>query len=540
MRLLALIDAPSRILAVSAAGGLLAALVVTVVNEASAIGLRPTGWGRAALLVLVLGGMYLARRAAARLVVERFEQTTAALRQRFAAALRTAPLRAAEQQGDQLAGRTGDLAFVSNTLVAWVSAVQHVAFGVGLTVALAFISGRALLQWSAVMGVLVAWMWPRIREIRREVEQLGAHSAALGREVEQLVDGFVQAKLDGRVAGALADDIGRAAASVYAQQVGTQHVSARTYTGAIALLFLGSGLAAFAPASTIGFDPVEAYELVILYELSWAPLIGVLIALPQLVRAEAAAARILDGLDALPAEPASATRAAEPPSFDTLALSGVEFAYPASDGAPGFLVGPLDLVIRRGELVVVTGGNGSGKTTMLKLLLGLYPPQRGALAIDGRPLLPSELAGWRARFSFIGPRQPLFDRLYGLAPAPEEVERLLRRFGIAEQITCRDGVFGDLALSTGQRMRLAMVIALLEDRPVCVFDEWTANQDPETSGWYYDTFLPERLAAGKTVVAVSHDARFFDRADHLVRLDGGRITVDHREAVTDRGDRSPG
>ena len=77
-------------------------------------------------------------------------------------------------------------------------------------------------------------------------------------------------------------------------------------------------------------------------------------------------------------------------------------------------------------------------------------------------------------------------------------------------------------------MRLAMVVALLEDRPICVFDEWTANQDPETTRWYYDTLLPELLAAGKTVIAVSHDQRFFDRASLLVRMERGEIVESER------------
>jgi len=171
---------------------------------------------------------------------------------------------------------------------------------------------------------------------------------------------------------------------------------------------------------------------------------------------------------------------------------------------------------------------------IMKLLLGLYTPDRGTLLKDGRRV--ADLAGWRARFTAIMSHQYLFDRLYGLEGVdPDRIGELLDRLGIADTVSMRDGAFTHLSLSAGQRMRLAMVVALLEDRPVCVFDEWTANQDPEMTHWYYDVLLPELRAPGKTVLAVSHDDRFFDRADHFVRLDHGRVEVSTREGRVDEG-----
>jgi len=524
-------DGKLKLLAATAGGGVLAALVVTIVNAASAAGVTLGSWWRAAIFVLVLGGMYFARRLASKRLIDVFERASADLRCRFATCLREAPLRALETLGPRIERTTGDLAFLANTLESWVSGVQHLAFVLCITLAIGLMSGRALVLWCFTLGLLSVGLWTRLRRLRSALDELGGFSATLGSRVEQMVDGFVQAKLDGRVADGLADDIEGAAAALYGRQNVVEDIATRAFVGGFAVLFLvGSGVAAFAPSATIGFDPAEAYEMVIFYELSWAPLFGVLTAAPEMARAEAAARSVLDTIEMLPADDVGDERGDLPPPFATLELRQVEFAYDSAEASHDFVVGPLDLCIRRGELVLVTGGNGSGKTTMLKMLLGLYPPARGHLAVDGLRLAPGDHGSWRDRFTTIMSHQHLFDRLYGLHEVtPERMAELLARLGLTDIVAYRDQNFTDLALSTGQKMRLAMVAALLEDRPVYVFDEWTANQDPETTRWYYDVLLPELLAAGKTVVAVSHDDRFFDRADHLVRMDQGRIVLDHRE-----------
>lgn len=518
-----------RLLGLTIAGGLLAALTVTTVNGSSAAGVELGSWWRATIFALILVGMYGARRAASRLFIEDFERTSAELRRRFAASLRQAPLRALETLGDRLERATGDLAFLSTTLEACVSGVQHLAFALCMTVAIALISLKALGLWLFALAVVAVRLRSRLQAMQEELRGLGGESAKLGAQVEALVDGFVQVKLDGRIAASLAAEIDETARVLYDRQNAVEDIGTQAFVGSFALMFLlGSGLAAFAPTATVGLEPAEAYEMVVFFELAWAPLFGVVTAFPEILRAEVAAARILDTIADLPPEQEPGE---EPPgaAFKTLELRDAEFAYEAGEGSAGFAVGPLNLGIRQGDLVLVTGGNGSGKTTMLKLLLGLYPPSRGVITIDGKAVLPSRQQQLRDSFTTIMSHQHVFDRLYGLSDVdPTRVNGLLEKLGIAEVIAYRNGAFSDLALSTGQTMRLAMVVALLEDRPVCVFDEWTANQDPETTHWYYDTLLPELLAAGKTVIAVSHDQRFFDRADLLVQMERGQLVRSER------------
>ena len=86
-----------------------------------------------------------------------------------------------------------------------------------------------------------------------------------------------------------------------------------------------------------------------------------------------------------------------------------------------------------------------------------------------------------------------------------------------------DGRFTSVELSSGQRKRLALVVALLEDRPVLVFDEWAADQDPGFRHFFYRTILRDLKARGKTIVAVTHDDRYFDQADRVLKMDFGQF-----------------
>ena len=516
-------------------GGVLAALVVTIANVAAATNADLSSWWRGLVFLAVVAAMYVMRRLAARQLIALFETTSAGLRERVTTSIRGAPLRAVEQLDQRLQQTTGDLAFIATTLEAWVTGIQHIAFALSITLSIVLLSGRALAVWALALGCVTVLLWVRLRKLRERLGPLSHDSAALGRQVEQLAGGFVQAKLDAKIAAGLAEDIEATTKKLYGRQNQVSDLRSRTFIGAFSLIYLlGSGVAVFVP---VGLGIAESYDLLMFFELIYAPLFGIVTSLPEMARSDAAAHSLLETLavleestEAHDCSEEQVEEQVEPPPFERLQLCWAQFGYEgAGETDADFRVGPVDLEIRRGDLVLVTGGNGSGKTTLMKMLLGLYPLELGGLAIDGRPFESGALDVWQQRFTTIMSPYHLFERLYGLDEIePERVEALLARLGLSSTLSYRNGAFSNLALSTGQQMRLAMVIALLEDRPVCVFDEWTANQDPETTRWYYDTLLPELCAAGKTVIAVSHDARFFDRADHLVHLSGGQLVGERR------------
>jgi putative ATP-binding cassette transporter len=184
-------------------------------------------------------------------------------------------------------------------------------------------------------------------------------------------------------------------------------------------------------------------------------------------------------------------------------------------------LGPLSLRIERGSITFITGENGAGKSTLLKLITGLYPPRSGAALLNGTRV---DLRAARDLFAFVAAEHVLFERLFGYrATDPHRVEALLADFGLADITHYRDGRFTRLALSSGQKKRVGLVVALLEDKPVLVLDEWTAEQDPPMRRRFYQDILPALCKAGKAVILVTHDDRNLDACDQLVTMRDGLI-----------------
>jgi putative ATP-binding cassette transporter len=188
-----------------------------------------------------------------------------------------------------------------------------------------------------------------------------------------------------------------------------------------------------------------------------------------------------------------------------------------------FILGPIDLSIRAGETVFLVGGNGSGKTTLAMLLLGLYEPERGSIELNGIPVDAGSVVHYRQWFSAVFADFHLFDEVLcgNQQEVPEQAASYLSRLQIADKVKVESGRFSTTSLSLGQRKRMALVSAYLEDRPIYLFDEWAADQDPAFKWVFYRELLPELKARGKTVLVISHDDAYFNCADRLLKLDRG-------------------
>ncbi|MFH0729438.1 MAG: cyclic peptide export ABC transporter [Pseudomonadota bacterium] len=216
--------------------------------------------------------------------------------------------------------------------------------------------------------------------------------------------------------------------------------------------------------------------------------------------------------------------------FESITLIKVSFSYTSPDDEKVFSVGPVDLKLNKGEIVFFVGGNGSGKTTLVKLIAGLYYPQRGMLYLDDIPINMANYDYYRNFFGIIFSDFHLFDRLYGIVNVDENrLNTLLNSMELSDKITYADGKFSNINLSTGQKKRLALVIALMEDRPIYVFDEVAADQDPGFRRYFYEEVLRELKNRGKTVIVVSHDDKYFPVADRVIKMDFGSVVEGARE-----------
>jgi putative ATP-binding cassette transporter len=225
------------------------------------------------------------------------------------------------------------------------------------------------------------------------------------------------------------------------------------------------------------------------------------------------------------------THAVPTRSIETIELRGARYTFPISDGVAPFVLGPIDLTIRRGEILFIVGENGCGKTTLIKLILGLYQPQQGQLLLNGEPVTVENRDDYRQLFSTIFFDYFLFDDL--VVPAgivPSAVSDYLEKLEIAHKVAIENGRFSTTDLSAGQRKRLALIQVYLESRPVIVFDEWAAEQDPTFRRLFYEELLPDLKAQGKTLIVISHDDRYFGAADRVAHMKSGKI-VDITETL---------
>ncbi len=260
------------------------------------------------------------------------------------------------------------------------------------------------------------------------------------------------------------------------------------------------------------------------------PIGDVVVAIPALEKAKAS----IENIRRLEAEVDSKQSDVEvlameadvrPESFSSLALENVSFQYPKNGTRP-FALQPFSFELKRGEIVFVVGGNGSGKSTFLKLLTGLYSPAQGGRSLNGSPVTDGTLGVYRDLFG------PIFSDFY-LSPRllaahkhdPAIVEKLLQRMELTGITDLKDGRITNLNLSTGQKKRLALILACLDDKAVYVFDEWAADQDPVFRRFFYETLLGEMKAQGKAIVAATHDDHYFHVADRVLKMEYGQFVA---------------
>jgi putative pyoverdin transport system ATP-binding/permease protein len=272
---------------------------------------------------------------------------------------------------------------------------------------------------------------------------------------------------------------------------------------------------------------MTGYALVFVYMVG--PLEALLLNIPRANLAQVSADRI-DEITRSMATSEIQTDKPFPPPFQSIALLGVLHRYYHEQSDEMFTLGPIDLDFRPGEVTFLVGGNGSGKTTLAKLLVGLYPPEEGELILNGEVVDHTNRDHYRQLFSTIFSDFHLFDRLLetGGAALDSEGNRLLAKLHLQNKVKVENGAFTTLALSQGQRKRLALVVAYLENRPFFMFDEWAADQDPVFKEVFYREVLPELRAMGKAVLVISHDDRYFHLADRLIRMESGCLTFNSR------------
>jgi putative ATP-binding cassette transporter len=317
-----------------------------------------------------------------------------------------------------------------------------------------------------------------------------------------------------------------------------QYLAAEAWTQSLFYGLVGALLLIFPDALALSGESLRGYVFAMLYMVS--PMWAVIGTLPALSRGQVALAK----LEELGLQLDEAARRDEVPgplrSVITkdvqLDVVNATFHYETNGTTDRhFALGPINVSIRSGELVFVVGGNGSGKSTFVKMLVGLYQPQTGEIRLNGEAISTATWDWYRQHFSVVFSDFFLFKKLLGVDPAllQRSAQECLGLLQMDGTVQIESDAFSTVDLSQGQKKRLALVAALLDDRPFYVFDEWAADQDPQYKEVFYGELLPGLRRRGKGVIVVTHDDRYFHRGDRVLKLEEGRMIESTRETSHD-------
>lgn len=296
----------------------------------------------------------------------------------------------------------------------------------------------------------------------------------------------------------------------------------------IGLIMLGLG-------SVFAVERAVVVKFVFLILYIWGPIETVILLVPNLIQAKASIGRVNELEKLITGNETMISEVVPLAPFEGLQLSSIGFQYLSeTNGASvtSFRVGPIDLQIKAGEVIFISGGNGSGKTTFINILVGLIFQDEGIIRANGRLIQPANRDSYRSLFAPVFSDFHLFDEFYGMpVPDMQKAAKYLELFEIDHKVTIEEGKLLNINISTGQRKRLALIYAMLEKKPVLVLDEFAADQDPHFKKKFYKEILKVMKEEGFTVVAITHDDHYYQYADRLYKMDTGLLSeikpVDH-------------
>ncbi|WP_130648670.1 ABC transporter ATP-binding protein [Egicoccus halophilus] len=426
--------------------------------------------------------------------------------------------------------------FVREALLPLVKLVSHAILIVGLLAVLLLTAPAATFFAVAVLGPLT---WLLLRIVHPRVKRMGNVSQAMSRRTLQTLQEGLAGWRDITV-------LGRQRAFVERFRVDRRELSRVRYlrstakeiprvaieTGLILFIFAFLGVAVI-----VGDGALEALPVLGLFgyvALRLQPSLNEVLHAANSLKFAAAGIEHLhadlasfDPDRSLP-EPAAATR----PLTDELRLVGVAARYPDTHED---VLSDVDVTIRAGEYVGIVGPTGSGKSTLVDLLLGLLEPSAGQILLDGRPLS-ADVAGWQATVGAVHQNVFLVDAslrrniALGVPVAEIDEERVLEAVRLAQLDRFvaslpegLDTVIGEdgVRVSGGQRQRLAVARALYRRPSTIVFDEGTSALDRGTESQLMQAL--EQLRGQRTIIAVAHRLSTVQHCDKVILVDAGRV-----------------
>lgn len=421
-----------------------------------------------------------------------------------------------------LASLTSDVRNITIAFVRLPELIQGIILTIGSAAYLAWLSPKMMVVTSVWVAVTIIGGWLLVARVYQHMAVLRDTEDRLYHDFQIIIEGRKELALNRQRAQQIFENVYSEDAKTYRHHIvraDTYHLSAVNWSN---IMMLGAIGLAFYLANSLGWaDTAVAatYSLTLLFLRT--PMLSAVGALPTLLTAQVA----FDKLNTFKLAPYEAEFPQLPAAknWQTLELRNLMFHY----GDNGFHVGPVNMTLKRGELVFLIGGNGSGKSTLAMLLTGLYQPVSGEILLDGQVVEASSMESYRRLFSAVFTDVHLFDRLIddqGQAIDPALVQSWLERLKMQDKIKLEGNRVLNLKLSKGQTKRLALLLATAEQRDILLLDEWAADQDPHFRRIFYRELLPWLQSLGKTVFAISHDDHYFLHADRLLEMRDGTLS----------------
>lgn len=441
----------------------------------------------------------------------------------------SSPLQHLEQLGEHrlLATLTNDVRVLSNTVAVIPNICVDLATIVGCLVYLAFLSSSVV---TLMIGITLIAMWgiqATIRKAKSLMAIARAEQDTLFKHFQAITTGTKELKLhQQRREEFLDEDLRTSAIKLRQKNIKAMKMFVVANNLGKLSLFIILGFILFISPRLLNtpLSTLSTYALTITYLAApWQKLLN---RLPDLMRGGVALDKIkhMDLILSRKQEQKTIPRleSYHPHQID---LNQVTYTYRSDGDEKGFQLGPLSLSISVGQITYIIGGNGSGKSTLFKLIAGLYLPDSGTITLGNHLLKDGNQECYRQHFSAIFSDFYLFDRCLGLTSPDldQKAEYYLKQLQLDHKVQIKNGILSTTKLSQGQRKRLALLTAYLEDRPIYLFDEWASDQDPMFRKLFYTQILVSLKEQGKTVVVITHDDRYFHLADQVYKLEYGQV-----------------
>lgn len=432
-----------------------------------------------------------------------------------------------------------DTQTVSQSITFLVSGCQSVATVIFLTLYMATISLTAFFLVGMTSVLLVLAGVHAVRNVTNELEVVARRESALNEMFSDFLNGYKEIKMHSDRAYEISRDMVKEARGTSELKSKLLIFIANFFNYLQIMMYAVVGLMIFVvPILSTDFSASVMQATTTALFLT-ASLNGIIQSIPSLSQSNAAA-RELIGLEEkiLSKEPQEGFGAREVfSSLESIRIENITYQYANGNGASRtagsppkgsqpFSLGPINYEFKAGNVYFVRGNNGSGKTTLIRMLVGLSQPTSGQIYVNEEPIALPATSDYRDLFSVVFTDFHLFKKLYGLNDVtPTEIEHLIELFQMEKKVSVTDGIFSNLRFSTGQKKRLALIVALLEKRQVIILDEWAADQDPEFRHLFYAKIIPMLRAMGKTVIAITHDDHYYESADYLLQMVNGQLVT---------------